>query len=129
MASAKKLPSGNWRIQVFVGKNADDGNNMKSFTAPTHWQAEKIAAEFIEEGRKEKQKFTVAQALDGYISPFALHDPRVRYSSPEPPAKSDDEFIVQMGYQQIRNHMTALLKAHDLYMTFHDLRHIYAPKR
>ena len=43
------------------------------------------------------------------------------------PHQSDEDFIVQMGYQQIRNHMTALLKAHDLYMTFHDLRHIYTP--
>ena len=285
MASAKKLPSGNWRIQVFVGKNADGSNNMKSFTAPTRWEAEKMAAEFIEEGRKEKKKFTVAKAVDGYISlksnvlspstirgygilrrnrlqslmPLDIHEvnsftmqqainedaatvsgktineaknlvltalklygvkPDICVTLPakQPtiknlptaeefiniirgtdielpcllavwlslrisevrglqfgdigkdnrvtvrrsklyfdgadhvrnvnktfkstrmlkvppyllnlinavPHQSDDEFIVQMGYQQIRNHMTALLKAHDLYMTFHDLRHLNA---
>ncbi len=285
MASAKKLPSGNWRIQVFVGKNADGSNNMKSFTAPTRWEAEKIAAEFIEEGRKEKKKFTVAKAVDGYISlksnvlspstirgygilrrnrlqslmPLDIHEvnsftmqqainedaatvsgktineaknliltalklygvkPDICVTLPAKkptiknlptaeefiniirgtdielpcllavwlslrisevrglqfgdigkdnrgtvrrsklyfdgadhvrdvnktfkstrmlkvppyllnlinavPHQSDDEFIVQMGYQQIRNHMTALLKAHDLYMTFHDLRHLNA---
>ena len=67
MANAKKLLSGNWRIQVFVGKDKNGKNIMKSFTAPTRWQAEKAAAEFIDNDRKESETFTVAQALDGYI--------------------------------------------------------------
>lgn len=67
MANAKQLPSGNWRIQVFVGKDENGKNIMKSFTAETRWQAEKAADDFIKSGKKEKEHFTVAQALDGYI--------------------------------------------------------------
>lgn len=67
MATAKKLPSGRWRIQIFIRKDENGKNIMKSFTADTRWQAEKYAAEFIENNKAEQERFTVAQALDGYI--------------------------------------------------------------
>lgn len=67
MASAKKLKSGNWRVQVYAGTDENGKKIKKSITAPTRWEAEKAAAEFIENGRKEKEIVTVAQALDKYI--------------------------------------------------------------
>ena len=35
MAKAKKLPSGKWRVQVFLGKDADGKQIRRSITAPT----------------------------------------------------------------------------------------------
>ena len=42
--------------------------NMPSFTAPTKWEAEKLAAEYIINGMKRKEGLTVADAVDGYIT-------------------------------------------------------------
>lgn len=80
MAKAKKLPSGNWRVQVFIGKDANGKNIMKSFCAPTRKEVEKLAAEFELTGKKNLKRFTVGQALDGYmdlkrnvLSPSTIH--------------------------------------------------------
>ena len=63
----KKLPSGTWRVQVFLGKDANGKNIMKSFCAPTRKEVEKLAAEFELTGKKNLKRFTVGQALDGYM--------------------------------------------------------------
>ena len=68
MATAKKLPSGNWRVQVFVGVDENQKRIYKSFTAPTKKQAEYAAAEYLlykKEGKKECLSFN--QALAAYI--------------------------------------------------------------
>lgn len=67
MAKAKKLKSGNWNVQIFVGKDENGKRIRKSFTAPTRWEAEKKAADYLENGKKEETKLTVGEALDGYI--------------------------------------------------------------
>ncbi len=67
MANAKQMPSGNWRVQVFLGTNADGKKMKKSITAPTRWQAEMLAAEFLETVQTARSKFTVAQAVRSYI--------------------------------------------------------------
>lgn len=46
MAKAKKLPSGSWRVRVYVGKSADGKNIYRSITAPTKKEAEYKAAEY-----------------------------------------------------------------------------------
>ena len=67
MANAKKLPSGNWRVRVFCGKDENGKNIIKSFTADTRWKAEKQADDFIKNGKKEEEKITVGEAIDSYI--------------------------------------------------------------
>ncbi len=63
MATIQQLPSGNWRVQWYT--NAPDGTRIrKSATAPTRWEAEKLAAEHSD----NIEHLTVAQALDGYIA-------------------------------------------------------------
>lgn len=64
MAKAKKLPSGNWRVQISM-----DGER-RSFTAPTKKEAELMALEWV--NGKEEQKIpavkkTVGQAVEEYI--------------------------------------------------------------
>lgn len=69
MATAKKLPSGNFRVRVFVGK--DNGKaQYKSFTAPTKKQAEYDATAYLVNQKKKKrpEELTVGEAIDKYIS-------------------------------------------------------------
>ena len=46
MATAKKLPSGSWRVQVLAGYDASGKKIQKSFTDPTKREAEKMADEY-----------------------------------------------------------------------------------
>ena len=47
MATAKKLPSGSWRVNQYIGKDEDGKRIYKSFTADTKKEAEYMAAEFM----------------------------------------------------------------------------------
>jgi integrase len=67
MANAKQMPSGNWRVQVFLGTDENGKKMKKSITAPTRWEAEKLAAEFVQNMQTARSRFTVAQAVRGYI--------------------------------------------------------------
>ena len=80
MANAKQMPSGNWRVQVYLGTDQNGRKLKKSITAPTRWEAEKLAAEYLENIHTEQSRFTVAQAIRGYIdskknvlSPSTVH--------------------------------------------------------
>lgn len=46
MAKAKKLPSGSWRVQLYVGTDANGKRIYKSFTAASKKEAEFMAAQF-----------------------------------------------------------------------------------
>ncbi len=75
MATAKKLPSGNWRIQP--SKRMTDGTLVRtSITAPTKREAEKQAAFWYglqEDIDAEAQRMTVGEALDAYIATSEKH--------------------------------------------------------
>ena len=66
MATLQQLPSGSWRAQFYV-TDADGNRTRKSITAPTRWEAERLAAEYIAQAEYDATHFTVAQALRGYI--------------------------------------------------------------
>ena len=69
MAKAKKLPSGNWRVQVFSHKDTNGKNHYESFTASTKAEAEMLAAEFkAKKTRRAKSDLTIEEALHGYIN-------------------------------------------------------------
>lgn len=68
MAKAKKLPSGNWRVLLYTGKDENGKRLYKSFTAPTKKEAEAQSALYsIQQKETKKQKMTVGQAIDKYI--------------------------------------------------------------
>lgn len=69
MAKAKKLPSGKWRVQVFLGKDADGKQIRWSITAPTKKEAEpeQQAALLAAQRNITTSRMTVAQAIDRYI--------------------------------------------------------------
>lgn len=69
MASAKKLPSGSWRVNLYAGKDNAGKRIYKSFTADTKKEAEYLAAQYALT-RKEKAdpaNMTVGEAIDRYI--------------------------------------------------------------
>lgn len=69
MAKAKKLPSGNWRCQVYDYTDGAGKRHYKSFTAATKRGAEHLAAEYADtkKERPHPLKVTVGKALDNYI--------------------------------------------------------------
>ena len=67
MAKAKKLPSGKWRVQVFLGKDADGKQIRRSITADTKKEAEQKAALLAAQRNVTTSRMTVAQAIDRYI--------------------------------------------------------------
>lgn len=78
MAKAKKLPSGNWRVQVFDYKDENGKNHYRSYTAPTKAEAEYMAA-YFKKTRPPKEdnepEVTVGQAIDKYIDLSATLSP------------------------------------------------------
>lgn len=46
MAKATKLPSGNWNMYVYVGRDENGKKIMKSFTAPSKREVELLAAQY-----------------------------------------------------------------------------------
>lgn len=46
MATAKKLPSGSYRVNLYIGKDENGKRKYKSFTAPTKKEAEFLAAQY-----------------------------------------------------------------------------------
>ena len=68
MAKAKKLPSGSWRVQQYVGKDATGKKIILSFTAPTKDEAELLARRHKVENGGKILALTVAEAVERYIT-------------------------------------------------------------
>lgn len=70
MAKAKKLPSGSWRVNQYVGKDADGKRVYKSFTADSKKEAEFMAADYVMNNRfsPNAPNMTVGQAIENYIT-------------------------------------------------------------
>ena len=67
MATARKLPSGNYRVRVYDKVT----NKYKSFTAPTKREAERMANEYLDGKRTNttaQGDITVYEAVEQYIS-------------------------------------------------------------
>lgn len=64
----KKLPSGNYRVQVVAGFNPNGKRIVKSFTADTEWEAIRMAENFKQNREVATSKnVTVAKAMEMYI--------------------------------------------------------------
>lgn len=69
MATARKLPSGQYRVRAYVGKDKDGKDIRKSFTAPSKKQAEYMAAQYVLNHKQTDSKgMTFGEALDKYIA-------------------------------------------------------------
>lgn len=64
----KKLASGNYRVQLIVGKDENGKRIVKSFTAETEWQAMKMAEDYKKLNVDIRpEKISVREAIDAYI--------------------------------------------------------------
>lgn len=65
---AKKLPSGNWRVQVYSHTDSSGKKVRESFTASTKAEAEMMAAKFkTDTDRRRGEDLTVKEAVDNYL--------------------------------------------------------------
>lgn len=65
---AKKLPSGNYRVQVVAGFDPSGKRIVKSFTADTEWEAIRMAENFKQNREEATSKhLTVEKAMEMYI--------------------------------------------------------------
>ena len=70
MATAKKTPAGTWRVQIFLGTDANGVKRKKSITAPTKREAERAAMEYLVVNglaKLDPKKTTIREALRYYI--------------------------------------------------------------
>lgn len=70
MATAKKLPSGSWRVQLYVGKGPDGKRQYLSFTRPTKKEAEYEALQYqlhYKEVSRDATAMTFQEAAEKYI--------------------------------------------------------------
>lgn len=76
MAKAKKLPSGKWRTQVYIGKDETGKRIYKSFTASTRRQSELMAAEYAASNREVPlEDLTLGKAMERYIESKSMLSP------------------------------------------------------
>jgi integrase len=68
MATAKKTPSGMWKVRVYSHTTPDGKKHYRAFTAPTKQEAEQMASKFSGSAdRATRIDLTVAEAISGYI--------------------------------------------------------------
>lgn len=67
MATAKKLPSGNWRVRAYIGEDENGKKLTKSFTAPTKKEAEFLAAQYLTESHRVGEEQTFLQVYNNMI--------------------------------------------------------------
>ncbi len=70
MATAKRLPSGSWRVQVYTGKTPNGKRQYMSFTAYTKKEAEYEALQYqlhYREVTRDASNMTLDEAMEKYI--------------------------------------------------------------
>ena len=69
MPTAKKLPSGSWRCQAYLGKDQNGKPIRKSYTADTKKEAERLAALAVADADAEaRAPLTLEQAARAYVA-------------------------------------------------------------
>lgn len=66
MPTARKLPSGNWRVRVYIGMDNNGKKQYKSITASTKKEAERLASNCSKLDPVDSN-ITLRQALNNYI--------------------------------------------------------------
>lgn len=70
MATAKKLPSGNWRILAFSGYKIIDGKKRRTYESFTGKTKKDVNLQFAlwQNSKHRDANMSVGEAIDGYIS-------------------------------------------------------------
>lgn len=126
MPKAKKLPSGNWRVQVYDYKDENGKKHYKSFTATTKREAEFLATQYamnITEERAEAKKPKVIEfkkAAEDWI------DARRNVLSPATTRMYDS--MLKNAYESILYKDVSKLTVQDVQKTINDYAATHSPK-
>lgn len=144
MAKAKKLPSGSWRVQLFVGRDSAGKPKYKSFTAPTRKEAEYLAANYaltLSEDKKAAAptRLTLEQAMRQYIdnrdnllSPATIRMYNVMHRSAYSPISQKP--VVEITKEDVQHTINAYAADHspktvrNAYALLRSVLAVYAPK-
>ena len=144
MAKAKKLPSGSWRVQLFVGRDSAGKPKYKSFTAPTKKEAEYLAANYALTLSEEKKalaptRITLEQAMRQYIdnrdnllSPATIRMYNVLHRSAYEPISQKP--ILEITREDVQHAINAYAAGHspktvrNAYALLRSVLAVYAPK-
>lgn len=103
MPTAKKLPSGSYRVQVFSHFSIQGGKKKRiyeSFTAPTKREAERMAAIWATQKTKRSHDMSISEAIDQYI---ALKSPVLSPSTIAGYEKLKRNYFQELGQISIEN--------------------------
>ena len=65
---AHKLPSGSYRVQVYLGKDENGKRIMRSFTDPDERHVLSLATQYLDEHRDAQESGSFGAAMDAYIN-------------------------------------------------------------
>lgn len=121
MATAKKQPSGAWKVRVYSHTDKDGKKHYKAFTAPTKTEAERQASEFGDiTDRAHRKDLTVAEALKRYA------DAKEHVLSP----KTHSNYVYMAGryYGSIAHKKIRRLDNEDIQVFVSELAGKYSPR-
>lgn len=116
MATAKRLPSGNYRVRVYVGQGADGKKMYRSFTAKTKKQAERDAMNYLDREVGPAGALTFKRAEDIFLAqrgPVLSPSTRRGYTGMKRELES--------RYEHFCNTELSLIKSADLQAVINDL--------
>lgn len=119
MATAKKLPSGNWRVLCFEGTKGGKRQYV-SFTAETKKEAELKAALYLREAKPKTAEITVEQAIERYIT--------AKTAVLSPSTITAYRSLQRTHYEQIGKQPIKKLTTEDLQLFVSDLALRVSPK-
>lgn len=121
MATAKRLPSGAYRVQVYSHTDNAGKKHRESFTASTKREAEALAAEWAaNKDRRKRSNLTVGEAIDGYIA--------AKEGVLSPSTIRGYVRMRRNNYQQIERFPLRKLTSEDLQLFVSDLTRSMSPK-
>lgn len=96
MPTAKKLPSGSWRCQVYAGKDDSGKRRYESFTAPTKKEAELLASQYA----VEKKVFVEKNII--FADALRIYNENRKYSL-SPRTAKEYEGYRRFAFKEIEN--------------------------
>lgn len=126
MAKAKKLPSGNWRVQAYAGKDENGKAKYRSFTAPTKREAEYLAAQYALDKTEERRKAKEPQALEFKKAAEEWIEARRNILSPATTRMYDS--MLRQAYVPILHKDIYKLTLHDFQQTINWYAGTHSPK-
>ena len=119
MATPKKLPSGRWRCQVYIGRGADNKKHYRTVTGDTRKEAVAKAA-MLEDRPRKNRKVTVVEAVRQYID--------LRRAVMSPATIRGYEKILRCNLAPIAGMPASMLVQEDIQQLVNELSHTVGEK-